>query len=414
MMWKMTLSCRDVAGLRLGSLSHIPTLLPALSFLALFSPLPVTAGAPETQAVGKGTSVSDDVRFISEQVRTTYERVSDVSYSFHTVVTESATQHKSEFDGNAEQRTSLGDQLVTQKQDFSDSTGARSSVSVRGYVGPTSSASWYQGNSWATEYEYSDPTLMSDVASGGLITFSCPHPELKGFGNGRQLVWDLLSRAESEPAMYRWKAVRDRGAVDQTVWHLLMYETATGIWPNLPTLDLTVNPDRGFGVTHIAERMPEAPYPLIRETEIVLADVRGDRSFYPSHILEQYYDLQSRGVPTEITDVVLRNVRVRSDLRDSDFSIDKLELPEGTGLLRVAADGTRTQLHWTKDGPVQDSSTGAPPSEVANTATPISSTADAANEGPTKRPYHVLVFGVVFVVLAVVLGVLGSKRRLLP
>ncbi len=316
--------------------------------VAAMSSLCVAASGAPTTSPQNNLAIPDDVRSICAQARQTYDEIKNVTYHYHCTYTLLDRPKQNTFDGTVVQASEDGYETVHEVTHFDTNTPSPTSSESSAFIGPTSCGNWNR-ESVAMEYQYSAPANMSDKAKNSLYPTHAPHPEKCAFGNTRTLLWDMLDEATKDPNTYRWKSVETKDAAGHRILQLQMSETWNSAWPALPSTVFNIDPAKGFTVSHIEERMPYAPYPLIRETDIDVIDVDGLDHWYPRHFcgLTTGYQRMLHEATETIYD---NNVVFPPQIQNSDFSIKSLNLPEGQLLDLIAADGSEKMLRVTKAG----------------------------------------------------------------
>jgi hypothetical protein len=208
------------------------------------------------------------------------------------------------------------------------------------------------GTPVALEFLYSDPSAMSDEAKNALLPSRTPGPELRAFGNGRQMLDTLLKETQSTPSDSYWSLENVNRPSGRKLLRLRMYRFS-GHWPELPSNIFDIDPDQSYAVVHNEERMPYAPYPLIREIDVKMKNVIGTTAWFPHEVSERYFGPTGGARAIEETVTHFSDITVPPSFPVGDFSIAWLKLPQGHYLLRSDPNGSKTMLLLSSKGFVQ-------------------------------------------------------------
>jgi hypothetical protein len=343
------------------------------------------AAAPSTTPVAK--PVPDEVRFIVGQVQKSREKFKDLSYQYKLFNYSGPDWKLEETTEGTVKR--LGDLVQCDKTSTPESKdgpfpGPRRST---GFVGQTSSARYHHmPRAMAEEYEYATPREISEKAKNAMAPFEPFVPDICAFGTGSEWLKDLLEQSLADPEMGYWRLKYIGEPDPRTLIQIEIYFKALSL-PSVPSYVLRIDPVKGFGVTHFESHDNVAPYALLHFTDIVLTDISGRGSWYPTKVVTQYYEKEP--ALKFAWEAVVSNILVSPPSAPGDFTVARLDLPEGARLLRWGASGDRTLLVQEKDRLVlasQDSIGSSPP------ATPSKSVQTSAigNGGTRWNVYFIL------------------------
>jgi hypothetical protein len=313
--------------------------------------------------------ISDDVRFVAAQSQQSYQAVQDIQYKFHEVITSKDGRFDQFIDGSATQQGETGYERVTQhRSDRSAAARAPNSnilaeIDEASFKGPYVCGRWMRPTP-AEEYEYDNPELLSERGRNALGTCDAPHLEFAAFGNGRDLLSDIIAApAFGQP---RWRATK-LVIANRPIWRLEMFYFIKNAFTSFPSLSLDLDPARAFSVTHMEERMPVAPYKVYRSIDVETTDIDSNHHCYPTHTIEHYYGLDPKSEFT--TDTTITDVHLVKTFDPRDFTEQALQMPANQTVVRFAADGTEEILKWSARGLVQPNPTMTNP--AVDAALPI-------------------------------------------
>jgi hypothetical protein len=291
--------------------------------------------------------LSDEAQFVVEQNKQSYEKVRDVSYEFESRYEGTQEPKIHEQVGSAEQCGSAGFFSVHTTTTWKYSDGRVETDSKRAFIGPASFGETQANGSAAREYLHDSMDTMSDDAKGFASAVRPPHLERYAFGDGYDVLPDYIRKTMKNARMYDWRVEHKNES--QTL--LAMYMKLNGTTGDFPALLFRLDPQRGFIITSIEQRLPTSGR-LIRECKIDSELIKGKNQWYPTRVVERFFGQspQNADSPQWTIDTRIKNVAIVTKFPKDDFSLASLQLQDGSRLARVSTDGKQSVLSYHADG----------------------------------------------------------------
>ena len=172
-----------------------------------------------------------------------------------------------------------------------------------------------------------------------------------GFGDGNFLLSKCY--AQTPPARCKWQVTEVRNEQGERVFSLRLFRDFMED-PSIPSLELSVDPNRGFQVTHVIERARDGtPYLDLTATPS-LVPVPGSEAVWLTTSVNETIPAQPQpdGTPSPPVSHLVRrftSIEINPDIPDSTFTLAFLHTRNGIFVEKFAVDGERETLVMVDD-----------------------------------------------------------------